>query len=275
MPKRQKHDCLPGDATAQSGVVRQAITSAEKEYTTMMQQLLRSLPVIGFTLVGSAFPCVLALADADSLYEVTVTNLNQGQALTPALVFTHDKEFAPLFTEGSPASAELAAVAEDGDIRPLRNLVATDPHVSDVAVIQGTAPLPLPPAGPGGFAIKPGESASVTVKFSSNKRWVSLVGMLASTNDAFYALNKSAGPSSDVVTYYSVAWDAGSEVNNENCQFIPGPPCGTFFARATAGAEGFVHVHPGIHGISDLVPALHDWRNPVAKITIRRLSSER
>jgi len=41
------------------------------------------------------------------------------------------------------------------------DLMETDPHVSDVVVIQGTAPLPLPPAGPGGFAIKPGASASV------------------------------------------------------------------------------------------------------------------
>ena len=101
---------------------------------------------------------------------------------------------------------------------------------------------------------------------------MSLVGMLATTNDAFYALNGVAGPRQGTVTYYSVAWDAGSEANNEDCRVIPGPPCGKFFVRATDGAEGFVHVHSGIHGVRDLVPANHDWRNPVAKITIRRLS---
>jgi len=55
--------------------------------------------------------------------------------------------------------------------------------------------------------------------------------MLATTNDGFYALNGSAGPTKEVITYYSVAWDAGSEANNERCPFIPGPPCGNFFAR--------------------------------------------
>jgi hypothetical protein len=39
----------------------------------------------------------------------------------------------------------------------------------------------------------------------------------------------------------------------------------------TTGAEGFVHVHAGIHGIKDLVPARDDWRNPVARIEVRRL----
>ena len=100
---------------------------------------------------------------------------------------------------------------------------------------------------------------------------MSLVGMLANTNDAFYALQGVAGPSAGAVTYYAVAWDAGSEANNEVCQFVPGPACQHFFVRATEGAEGFVYVHSGIHGVGDLVPALHDWRNPVAKITIRRL----
>jgi hypothetical protein len=36
------------------------------------------------------------------------------------------------------------------------------------------------------------------------------------------------------------------------------------------GGEGFVHIHPGIHGIGDLIPAQRDWRNPVAKISIER-----
>ena len=96
--------------------------------------------------------------------------------------------------------------------------------------------------------------------------------MLAQTNDAFYALNGSAGPRRGAVTYYSVAWDSGSEANDEECQFVPGPPCINFFVHDPAPAEGFVHIHSGIHGGGDLVPAIHDWRNPVAKITIRRLS---
>lgn len=242
----------------------------------MMKHRLLSLSMLGLTVLGSSLRGAQIFAASDGpRYEVTVTNLTRGQALTPALVVTHDSEFLPLFTEGEPADPEVALIAEDGDVQPLKNLVESNPHVSDVAIIQGTAPLPLPPDGPGGFAIKPGDSASITVNFAANKRFVSLVGMLATTNDAFYALTGGVGPSKGVATYYSIAWDAGSEVNNESCPFIPGPPCGHFFVRATEGAEGYVHVHPGIHGIADAVPALHDWRNPVAKISIRRLPPTR
>ena len=74
------------------------------------------------------------------------------------------------------------------------------------------------------------------------------------------------------VQYQTNAYDAGSEANNEICAFIPGPSCGIFFVRDPEGAEGYVHIHAGIHGIGDLSPAQFDWRNPGAKITIRRLS---
>jgi hypothetical protein len=42
--------------------------------------------------------------------------------------------------------------------------------------------------------------------------------------------------------------------------------------RHPKGAEGYVHADLGRHGIGNLVPAIHDWRNPAAKITIRRLA---
>ena len=210
-------------------------------------------------------------SDGPSQYEVTVTNLTQGQPLTPAVVVTHTSGFSPLFIAGEPASPELIAIAEDADVEPMVQVLSKDSNVRDVVVLQGTAPLPTPPEGPGGFAIRPGESASVVVKFGGRAKFVSLVGMLANTNDAFYALNGVAGPSREAITYYEIAWDSGSEENNEDCQFVPGPFCKHFFARATQEAEGFVYVHSGIHGVGNLVPALHDWHNPVARITIRRL----
>jgi hypothetical protein len=76
----------------------------------------------------------------------------------------------------------------------------------------------------------------------------------------------------DTVTYYVGAFDAGSEGNNEDCAFVPGPACppDSGNARSTSDAEGYVHIHNGVHGIADLGPAAYDWRNPVAKITITR-----
>jgi hypothetical protein len=44
--------------------------------------------------------------------------------------------------------------------------------------------------------------------------------------------------------------------------------------RRAPGGEGFVRISEGIHGVGDLPANLWDWRNPVAKITIRRLSGD-
>ena len=241
----------------------------------MNSKSLLSISVVGlmwlaiFSTVASSFA-----KSGTQRYEVTVTNLTQGQPLTPAALVTHTRDFRPLFSAGEPSSSALIAIAEDANVEPLVQLLSQNSNVKDVVVLQGTAPLPTPPEGPGGFAIKPGESASVVITFSEKAKFVSLVGMLANTNDAFYELNGVAGPSSEAVTYYEIAWDAGSEGNNEDCQYVPGPACTSFFARAPEGAEGFVYVHSGIHGVGDLVPALHDWRNPVAKIVIQRLNGD-
>jgi hypothetical protein len=101
--------------------------------------------------------------------------------------------------------------------------------------------------------------------------------MLIPTNDGFFALNGVRGPSGDeVLTLFSPAYDAGSEVNDELCASIPGPnftecsgPGGG--GKPTGGEEGYVHIHAGIHGIGDLNASMRDWRNPVAQITIRRI----
>lgn len=229
------------------------------------------LSIVGLCwVVLTAFDGRVTASADEPRYEITVTNLTRGQNLTPAIVATHTQDLQPLFTEGAPASPALIAVAEEADVRPLQQAWAQDPEVHSVAVIQGTVPLPIPP---GGFVIRPGQSATVVITGRGRARFVSLVGMLATTNDAFYALNSIPAPRTGSLTYYSIAWDAGSEANNEVCRVIPGPPCRNFFVRSPEGAEGFVHVHAGIHGIGNLVPAMHDWRNPVAKITIHRLPS--
>ena len=57
---------------------------------------------------------------------------------------------------------------------------------------------------------------------------------------------------------------------------FPAPPCNSPNVRDTDGAEGYVHVHAGIHGIASLaaatlIPSEHDWRNPVASIKLERI----
>ena len=98
--------------------------------------------------------------------------------------------------------------------------------------------------------------------------------MLVNTNDAFFGIDTarlSSGPWAR--RWDADAYDAGSEGNNEDCEFVPGPACDPMSGnkRYTAGAEGFVYVGNGIHGIGDLGPSAYDWRNPVARVTAQRV----
>ncbi|MCI0887601.1 MAG: spondin domain-containing protein [Chloroflexi bacterium] len=196
------------------------------------------------------------------MYEISITNLTKSQPLSPVTVATHTRELEPLFTPGQPASAELAALAEDADASGLNALLdpATNDDVNDLQTIFGVN-------GP----ILPGETASVVVEARGKARFFSLVSMLVNTNDAFTAIRGQDLVRGDRM-FWTPAYDAGSEANNEDCAFIPGPACGNPFVRDTAGAEGYVYISPGVHGIADLVPAMHDWRNPVALVQVRRVN---
>lgn len=190
-------------------------------------------------------------------YEVKITNLTRGQIMSPVVVISHDFIKDPLFVLGSPASDELALVAEDAMNDELIAAFESDERTKDVQTITGEN-------GP----ILPGETASSILTAGD---YISAVSMLVTTNDAFFALNGIYGPENGSVIYLAPAYDAGSEANNENGDFIPGPPFGNAEIRATENAEGYVHIHAGIHGIADLDPDMYDWHNPVAKIEITRM----
>ena len=191
--------------------------------------------------------------DGGRRYAVTITNLTRGQVITPPVVIVHNEEFR-LFEPGEPAIAELAALAEDGDTAPLLGFLHTIPSVVSATM----APGPLPP----------GASATVEVTARGRFRQITAAGMLAISNDAFFAIRGERVPAVGERTVEAAAYDAGSEENLELCDHIPGPPCGKPFVRNTAGAEGDVHVHAGIHGIGDLISSQSDWRNPVAEVVI-------
>jgi spondin N len=216
-------------------------------------------------LVSSVLGCVIALglasaAQADGRrFEVTITNLTAHQVFTPIMVASH-REGVQLFTLGQPASVELEILAEAGDTGPLSAALAARPDVLDVTT---GAPLPA------------GQSQTIFVGTRGDFDHVSVAAMLVPTNDGFFAINGVEGPEgNEGLTLFSVAYDAGTEANDELCAHIPGPPgvcAGEGFNPSRAGAEGFVHVHRGIHGAGDLSASVWDWRNPVAKITIRRV----
>lgn len=192
-------------------------------------------------------------------YEVTVTNLTRGQTFTPIMVASHRGE-VELFEPGKAASAELAALAEGGDIGPLSESLKATGRVMDIADSGGL--------------LGPGESVVVTVEASSHRRTrITLAAMLIPTNDGFIALGNLPAPHyyRKAESHYSPVYDAGSEPNDELCASIPGPVCHGEPGSPGAGGEGVVHIHAGIHGIGDLDAATYDWRNPAAKVTIKRV----
>ena len=214
-------------------------------------------------MLGTALLAGSTAVQADKggrLYEVTVTNVTRGQYFTPIMVASTRKGVT-LFEVGAEASSELETIAESGDPEPLAAELLSSGDALDVAVADG----PLPPGG----------SLTLTVRMDKRHDNVSVASMLVPTNDAFLALNGVRGPKkNETLTLWSPAYDAGTENNDEACASIPGPPfiC-TGEGVSMDSGEGFVHVHAGIQGVvgGDLVKADHDWRNPVARIVIRRV----
>jgi len=207
-------------------------------------------------LSGLLFVTGNATASGDKgVYRVTITNITQGEIFTPIMAASHPRGLR-LFELGKTASTELAMLAEGGDTAPLAALLLSE-GAHDVA----TADDVLPPGG----------SVTLMVDVAGNKRHLSVASMLVPSNDAFFALNGVQGPRGHRTrTLFSPAYDAGSESNDELCVSIPGPPficAGEGFNPADG--EGYVHIHPGIQGVGDLIVANHDWRNPVAKISIK------
>ena len=174
--------------------------------------------------------------------------------MTPILVASHSDKVS-LFVAGDPAIEELEILAESGNPGPLTALLQGDDEVGDVA--------------DSGALLGPGESVTISVETSGKFKYVSVAAMLVPTNDAFVAVNGVRGPKGkDALVIDALAYDAGTELNDESCASIPGGGGCTGEGVSLADGEGFVHVHPGIHGIGDLSAAASDWRNPVARIRI-------
>lgn len=207
-------------------------------------------------------------ATADSkkgkTYDVTVTNLTAGVIFTPILFVTHEPGVR-LFTPGAAAGGALSRLAEGGDTAPLAGMLADHPRVGDLA--NSADVLGDPPV------LFPGQSVTVSIEGGKRFDRLSFAAMLLPTNDGFVALNGIELPEEkkEPVMTTLPGWDAGTELNDEDCAHIPGPQCGGLGEGFNEeDGEGFVHIHGGIHGIGDLEPADHDWKNPIARVVVTR-----
>jgi len=227
---------------------------------------------LGTVLVG-----MTGFAQAND-YEVTVTNLTAGIHFTPLIVSAHTPE-ASMFNTGSPASGEMQAIAEGGDVSSMAALLES----IDASVATGTG------------LIAPGASETFTVTSSDVNTVLSLTGMLLPTNDGFVGLNSVALPTEtgQSVHFSARGYDAGTEANDELVGSgapgeagFPAPPplvatglLGSGGTGVDVEAEGFVTVHRGVlgdldpeGGFSDINAAIHRWANPVAGVMVTRIS---
>ncbi|MEO7133187.1 MAG: spondin domain-containing protein [Vicinamibacterales bacterium] len=206
-----------------------------------------------------------ALAQSTARYRVTVTNLTKGQTFTPILIATHSPA-TRIFAAGTQTSPQLQILAEEGETAMLAALLRGTTTVGEV--VTGPAPL----AG----LQTPATNRSYDISAGSAFTQLSLVAMLIPTNDAFVGANSLTLPSGfDPLVVDLLAYDAGTEVNDEQCASIPGPSfteCGGPGGGGRPGrGEGAITVHNGMHGVGTMSAALRDWRGAVARVTIQRV----
>ena len=200
-------------------------------------------------------------------FDVTVTNLTNGQPLSPLAVIAHQDGYA-VFAIGAAATAGLEMLAEGGDNTAL--IAEADADANVTATASGAAPI-----GPAG-----NETVSVTVLQSELPGLtVSVSTMLVNTNDAITGINGTSVADmqvGDSATWQAIAYDAGTEADTEAAAHIPGP---------AGGGEGFnaardddadrVAMHSGVVSQDDGFAASdlggqQRFDNPVAQVRIER-----
>ncbi len=216
----------------------------------------------------------VALSDGGRTYKVTITNLTAGQPLSPPILATHTRR-TEFFTVGEMASEGIRQIAENGNGEALLQALSEDTQV--YAVVAGAAPL-VPANNPGGTGFSSSETYTITAQ--GRARFLSFASMLICTNDGFTGLDSVRLPRHKV-TVYTAGYDARTEANTEDFADIV-PPCqgligvssddpGTGMSDPLLAEDGVVIPHAGINGGVDLVPAVHNWADPVTKIEIERV----
>ena len=211
---------------------------------------------LGLALAGSSS------AQEMTTYNVTIENLTDGQPFTPPVLVAHTSAMS-VFETGEAASAEVSAIAENGNNDPL------------VALVGGANAVHAYVAGDG--PVMPGASATMTIQAPAGS-YLSAVFMLICTNDGFSGLDSMMLPASGSTSVDANAYDAGSEQNTEDFADIV-PPCqglvgvssddeGTGMSNPALAEGGVITMHAGIQGGNDLTVADHGWSGPVARITV-------
>jgi hypothetical protein len=236
-----------------------------------------------FTVIGTAVLALVFAAPAFARsYHVKITDLTQGQPLTPPVVATHSGRH-PIFDVGQPASVGVREIAENGNNAPLLAQLGADPF-GQISRFKQAGDGPLVPAGtPGSMMF--GDHVGFHINAGPNARRLSFVAMLVCTNDGFTGVDSLRLPQAvgAKTTVETNGYDAHTERNTEDYADIV-PPCqsligddagesdsGTAVSNPALAEGGVIRRHQGIQGVDDLRPAIHGWTDPVARIKVERI----
>ncbi len=148
-------------------------------------------------------------------FQVTFTNMTQGQPMTAPVVAIHDPS-VHLFQIGEPASDAIQVIAEMGNNGPLVEFATANPDVVSAAGESGATPL------------LPGASSTITLNTEASNQVFSAVNMIICTNDGIAGVDSVELPSgSDPVVIMSLPYDAGTRDNQDDSYSFFPPPCRT------------------------------------------------
>lgn len=242
----------------------------KRSYLRLLAAAL-TLSVFGALMAPGAAGANEGNGPQERTYVITVENLTDGQPFTPPVAVTH-RQSTSVFTVGAPASPSVQGVAENGNVPGLVADLAGNGMVDEVVV--GDA------AGP----VLPQTEVSFEVTAGPGHRRLSLISMLICTNDGFTGLDgiKLPNQTGGSTVIEVGAYDAGTEVNTESFDDLV-PPCGPLTGVDSGGAGtgmsnpalaegGVIHAHAGVVGSGDLLPGLHGWTDPAARITVTRVA---
>lgn len=216
--------------------------------------------------------CVHEEDDEDDMamqatYQITVSNLTNGQPLTPLGVIIHEPAYMP-WRLGSTVSVGLETLAESGD--PSVFLSEADANAA-VAMSVSSSNGPF---GPG-----TSEMVSISVDHSTNLQ-LTVAAMLANTNDAFTGVRNwnigglAVGESASTMSH---VFDAGTEANTETAGSMPGPAAmGEGFNADRSADLNRLTIHGGVVTTADGLTSSalnesHRWLGQAAKVVVTRM----
>ncbi len=197
-------------------------------------------------------------------YRITVVNVSHNQPLSPVAVVLHEDDYSA-WSIGSPASDGLEMLAESGSPT---DFIAEATTALDTEA--GTGPI---------FAGDREVIEVSTTDISSLK--LTIASMPINTNDAFTGVTGwdiSALAVGESVKKVLPIYDAGTEMNTEADNTIPGPADqGEGYNAARDDIADQVTRHPGVvtqaDGYTDsILTESHRFDNGVMRVTVERIN---